>query len=87
MRTITVLLASILLSLPAFGQEDVAPGAPTFQEGDIITMDSIDALKPFLPPEFWANRDFFFYESMQLEIGPSYRDYSEPEIEEWAEDE
>ncbi|MEN8159610.1 MAG: DUF1329 domain-containing protein, partial [Myxococcota bacterium] len=80
MRAITGLLAAILLALPAFAQEDVAPGAPTFNEGDIITMDRVDALKPFLPPEFWANRDFFFYEGMQLEIGPSHRDYSEPDL-------
>ena len=26
--------------------------------------------------KFWDNRDFFFYEGMQLEIGPSFHDYS-----------
>jgi hypothetical protein len=80
MRAILCLLAASLLSLPALAQEDVAPGTPTFSEGDVITMDKVDALRPFLPPEFWANRDFFFYEGMQLEIGPSGRDYSEPEL-------
>ena len=79
-----LLFASLALAfaasgLPAFAQEDVAPGAPTFKEGDIISMEQLDKLKPFLPEEFWANRDFFFYEGMQLEIGPAYRDYSEPE--------
>ena len=66
----------VLLAMPALAQEDVAPGAPTFNEGDVLTFNSIDKLKPFLPPEFWANRDFFFYEGMQLEIGPSFADYS-----------
>jgi hypothetical protein len=72
---LTLLLAP---SLAAFAQEDVAPGAPTFKEGDTITFDKIESLKPYLPPEFWDNRDFFFYEGMQLEIGPTDRDYSEP---------
>jgi hypothetical protein len=64
---------------PAFAQrEDVSTGGPTFKEGDIITMDKLESLKPFLPPAFWSNRDFFFYEGMQLEIGPFFRDYSPP---------
>jgi hypothetical protein len=41
-------------------------------------MDKIESLKPFLPPEFWSNRDFFFYEGMQLEIGPFFRSYAPP---------
>jgi hypothetical protein len=75
------LLALILSALasPALAQEDVAPGAPTFKEGDTITFDKVESLKAYLPPEFWSNRDFFFYEGMQLEIGPSFRDYAEPE--------
>ncbi len=59
--------------------EDVLPSVPGFKEGDVISLDRIDALRPYLPPEFWANRDFFFYEGMQLEIGPAHRDYSPPE--------
>ena len=56
--------------LPAGAQEDTGPTTPTFKEGDVIGVDKIDTLKPFLPPEFWSNRDFFFYEGMKLEIGP-----------------
>ena len=44
----------------------------------MITIEQIGKLQPFLPPEFWANRDFFFYEGMKLEIGPFHRDYAEP---------
>jgi hypothetical protein len=55
--------------------EDGAGGFP-FREGDVVTLDRIDSLQKYLPPEFWANRDFFFYEGMQLEIGPSFADYS-----------
>jgi hypothetical protein len=75
-RTAFALVLLAALASPALAQEDVAPGAPTFNEGDVITMDTVDKLKPFLPPEFWANRDFFFHEGMQLEIGPSFYDYS-----------
>jgi hypothetical protein len=58
--------------------EDAAALAPTFQEGDVISIDQVDKLRPFLPPEFWNNRDFFFHEGMKLEIGPSHYDYSPP---------
>ncbi len=71
--------AVVCVSLPLTGasaQEDAGGMAPSFKEGDVITFDKIESLKPFLPEEFWANRDFFFYEGMQLEIGPFYRDYS-----------
>lgn len=81
MRAVLAALAGAALALPtaARAQEDAGVGAPTFKEGDIITMDRIEQLRPFLPPEFWANRDFFFYEGMKMEIGPAFRDYSEPQ--------
>ena len=47
-----------------------------FKEGDVITFDQVEKLKPFLPEQFWDNRDFFFYEGMKLEIGPTQCDYS-----------
>jgi hypothetical protein len=56
--------------------EDAGALAPAFREGDIIGFDDIDVLRPFLPEPFWDNRDFFFYEGMQLEIGPFQYDYS-----------
>jgi hypothetical protein len=74
------LAAALSLAAPVLAQEDVRPGAPTFKEGDVITMDKIEQIKPFLPPEFWDNRDFFFYEGMQLEIGPSFADYSPADV-------
>ena len=75
----SILVFSPVLAAPIGAQqEDAGPWAPTFKEGDVITMDQVESLKPFLPPEFWSNRDFFFYEGMQLEIGPFFRDYSPP---------
>ncbi len=70
-------LAALALPLAsALAQEDAGVMAPSFKEGDVITFDKIESIRPFLPNEFWANRDFFFYEGMQLEIGPRQRDYS-----------
>ena len=56
--------------------EDAGVITPSFAEGDIITFDQIDRLKPFIPEQFWDNRDLFFYESMSLEIGPTQFDYA-----------
>jgi hypothetical protein len=76
---IALTLAGVLIAVPAVAQEDSSGAAPTFKEGDIITLEKVDALRPFLPDEFWNNRDFFFYEGMQLEIGPFFYDYSGPD--------
>jgi hypothetical protein len=72
-------LVLLLLAAPALAQEAQDAGVattPQFAEGDVIPMDQIDKLKPFLPEQFWDNRDFFFYEGMQLTIGPTMRDYT-----------
>jgi hypothetical protein len=62
----------------ASAQEDAEGTGPGFKEGDIITYENLDVLEDYLPDPFWDNRDFFFYEGMQLEIGPFFRDYSGP---------
>jgi len=54
--------------------QDTVPGVP-FKEGDVIAFSSAEKLKDFLPPEFWENREFFFFEGMQLEVGPIYKNY------------
>jgi hypothetical protein len=66
----------------AHGQaaEDADALTPAFQEGDVLGFDDIEKLRPFLPEEFWDNRDFFFYEGMQLEIGPTDFDYSPSDV-------
>ena len=75
-------VGALAAALPAFAEPaDDGAATPQFKEGDIITMDSVEKLKPFLPEQFWDNRDFFFYEGMQLEIGPTQYDYSPPK--EW----
>ncbi|HJO23528.1 MAG TPA: DUF1329 domain-containing protein [Myxococcota bacterium] len=54
-----------------------APAFP-FHTGDTFSMEELDALKDFLPPYVWEQRDRFFYEGMQLEIGRCFADYSPP---------
>ena len=72
MRKLAILLC-LALPATAFAAEkasvDVLPNMP-FKEGDTITFDQLEKLKDFLPPQFWENREFFFYEGMQLEVGP-----------------
>jgi hypothetical protein len=72
------LFATLLSAAPALASEaqDSGSATPPFQEGDVIGFDQIDVLRPYLPDQFWDNRDFFFYEGMQLAIGPTMRDYS-----------
>jgi len=67
---------AVLVAAGAGAQEDAGPGVPAFQEGDLVAFEQVEKLRPYLPPEFWANRDFFFYEGMSLEIGPAHRDYA-----------
>jgi hypothetical protein len=79
MRSLSLVLTLALgFPLGALAQEkqsvDVLPTTP-FKEGDTISFDQLEKLKDFLPPEFWTNREFFFYEGMQLEIGPTLRKY------------
>jgi hypothetical protein len=73
--------ATLIAVSPARAAEAQDAGAlvPTFQEGDVIGFDQVDKLRPFLPDEFWRNRDFFFYEGMQLTIGPTQADYTPSE--------
>jgi hypothetical protein len=76
-------VAVLFAALPAGAAEDASSAAPTFKEGDVITYEQIEKLQPFLPDEFWENRDFFFYEGMKLTVGPTQYDYTP--AKEWME--
>ena len=86
MRVTTLLLGLVLPAL-ALAQdtttEDAIAGVP-FEEGNVVTFDDVDKLKDYLPPEFWENREYFFYEGMAVEIGPPYRAYGAAEAFEAA---
>jgi hypothetical protein len=80
-QTTLVLFGLLAAAAPALAQEaeDASAQTPGFKEGDVLTFDDVGKLKPYLPDAFWDNRDFFFYEGMQLEIGPTQFDYSPSE--------
>jgi hypothetical protein len=84
----TVWLLAVLVAAfwvgAAQAQEDATSVGPPFHEGDVLGFDQINELKPYLPAEFWANRDFFFFEGMQLKIGPAHKDYSPAEAHQRA---
>jgi hypothetical protein len=69
-------LVALVTAAAARAQDDAPTGPPSFNEGDVLDLKDIDKLRPYLPKEVWANRDFFFYEGMKLEIGPAFADYS-----------
>ncbi len=72
----TAALLTAVVATPVAAQEDAGVAGPAFKEGDVLGFDRLESLKPYLPPEFWANRDFFFYEGMRLEVGPTNADYT-----------
>jgi len=76
-----ILAATILVAcLVGTGQaqQDATPEATPLREGEILGFEQVDRLQRYLPPELWPNRDLVFYEGMQLEIGPPFRDYAPP---------
>ena len=75
---LALLVTALALPTASSAVEDAGGAVPTFKEGDVLSFEEADKLKPFLPTEFWDNRDFFFFEGMQLEVGPTQADYSPP---------
>ncbi len=51
-----------------------------FPEGAKVDRAGTKQLKPWLPKEFWAHRDIYFYDGMEMTIGPARRDYSPAEV-------
>ncbi len=64
---------------PAAAPEEDAPPLP-FRPGDVIGAGEVERLRDHIPPEIWEHRERFFFDGMQLEIGPCYRDYAPPEF-------
>ena len=58
------------------GGEDVVP--PAFRPGQVIDLDGAARLEQYLPRAVWDRRQTFFFEGMQLEIGPCHRRYEAP---------
>lgn len=53
--------------------EDATP--IVVKPGMRVDKDGLLALRSLLPPELWKFREVFFYEGMQMEIGPCHRRY------------
>ncbi len=53
--------------------EDVMP--PAWHPGELVTFGRQDRLRGWLPEEVWERRELFFFEGMEMEIGPCYRRY------------
>ncbi len=71
---VLTLAAAILgASADELGKDAVPRSA--LKPGDVIAFDRLEVLKEYLPPPFWENRELFFYEGMNLEIGEFYKDY------------
>jgi hypothetical protein len=49
-----------------------------FRYGERIPMDQLARLQNYLPRQVWNLRDTFFYEGMEMEIGPCHRRYPVP---------
>jgi len=72
----TAALLIAAASPAAYAADDSSAAGPSFKPGDVISFETLEELKPFLPKEVWANRDFFFFEGMKLEVGPFYENYA-----------
>ena len=73
-----LVLASVRVVL---GQEleDAAPGYP-FEEGEVIGIEDAAKLKNYIPEPFWEHRQYFFFEGMQLKIGPVHKDFGPTDL-------
>ena len=60
----------------ATAQSDAVP--TPIREGMLLRHDDLLALRSLLPVEIWRHREQFFYEGMQLTIGPCHRRYPVP---------
>jgi len=60
------------------------PGAPAdagailVKEGMLLSVSDLLKLKSLFPKELWAHRDIFFFEGMQMQVGPCHRRYVAP---------
>ncbi|HTO69643.1 MAG TPA: DUF1329 domain-containing protein [Myxococcota bacterium] len=55
---------------------DVVP--PAFRPGEVLQIQDLARLQGWLPNEVWDRRAQFFFEGMQLEVGPCYRRFPQP---------
>ena len=59
-------------------QGDVVP--QHFELGERLSYGDLLRLQSYLPPEVWRRRTTFFYEGMEIKVGPCHRRYPAPEF-------
>lgn len=79
-RRLGVVVGAVLCVVAgaAPGQEGGSPFP--FERGQVLTRKDVEKLRDWLPAPFWQHRTLFFYDGMELEIGPAFRDYSPPAV-------
>jgi len=60
---------------PAAAVADDVPAAIPFKTGDKISFKELSKIENYIPAPFWENRDYIFFEGMNLEIGEFFKDY------------
>jgi hypothetical protein len=55
-------------------------GPPLIREGSVLGLEDLLALETLLPEEIWNFREIFFFEGMQMELGPCHRRYQIPDF-------
>jgi hypothetical protein len=80
MKTSVLLLVALLAGSSASASAAEAPADFPFDEGARVGIAQIKALQPWIPAQIWAHRDLYFYDGMDMEIGPTQRDYSPPAL-------
>jgi len=75
MHRLAATLLFLLLAAAARAQEPF-PLAP----GTVVGHADREQLEPWLPSQYWAQRDVFLPPGMEMEIGPAFRDYAPPPV-------
>jgi hypothetical protein len=63
--------------VPGASPSDDAAPTP-LREGMLLNYENVLSLRELIPIEIWRNREQFFYEGMQMSIGPCHRRYPVP---------
>ena len=78
MRCLPRLALTLLLCFAAApASADDTFSIPT---GTLLGHADLARLEPYLPTQYWVQRDVFFPPGMEMEIGPAFRDYSPPPV-------
>jgi len=76
MRSSTTAFAILALAAAPAGAEEAFP----LPAGTLVTQAEVGQLEPWLPSQFWSQRDVFLPPGMEMEIGPAFRDYAPPAV-------